>query len=183
MSLHRHSVLFATVAAAALLAGCATVPTPASGTAAAASAGQPARPAGGHGVQAFLGSFDADRDGRVTRAEFDAIRAQRFKNADTNGDGVLSEAEYVAEYEARLKRQYFDDGRQPDDGYANQVKQAHVRFGIVNRARDGRYTPEEDRAVANRTFKGLDTNGDGVVSAADPQRPPQPRAADGQAAD
>ena len=183
MSLHRYSTLFVAAAATALLAACASSPAPSATTTAAAPTGQPARPAGGHGVEAFLGSFDADRDGRVTRAEYDAIRAQRFRAADTNGDGVLSEAEYVAEYESRLKRQYFDDGRQPDATYASQIKQAHVRFGIVNRARDGRYTPEEDRAIAARTFKGLDTNGDGVVSAADPQRPPQSRAADDQAAD
>ncbi|KQR56788.1 EF-hand domain-containing protein [Acidovorax sp. Leaf160] len=195
MFLIRPTALLCTAAAAtALLTACATGPAPSSpgsssssssssSAAAAPLAGQPARPAGGHGIDAFLGSFDADRDGRVTRAEYDAIRAQRFRAADTNGDGGLSEDEYVAEYEARLKQQYFDDGRQPDAAYASQIKQAHVRYRIVNRARDGRYTPEEDRAVASRTFKGMDTNGDGVVSAADPQRPPPPRAADGQAAD
>jgi hypothetical protein len=35
-----------------------------------------------------------------------------------------------------------------------------VRFSIVNRASDGRYTPAEDAAIADRTFKGLDTNND-----------------------
>ncbi|WP_225783089.1 hypothetical protein [Xenophilus sp. Marseille-Q4582] len=157
--------LLAGLALAALLSACAA-PQPAQG---------PTRPAGGHGLDAFLGSYDADRDGQVTRAEFDAIRLQRFKSADTNGDGVLSEAEYVAEYEGRLKRQYFDQGRQPDKAYENNIKQAHVRYAIVNRARDGKFTWAEDQAIADKTFKALDTNGDGVVSKADPQRTPEQR--------
>lgn len=162
---------FAILAAAALLSACAAAP--ATGP---AGPGQPARPAGGHGLEAFLGSYDTNRDGRVTRAEFDAVRLQRFRAADTNGDGVLNEAEYVAEFEGRLKRQYADEGRQPDAAYESSIKQAHVRFSIVNRARDGRFTPAEDAAIADRTFKGLDTNNDGTVSREDPPRPAPARA-------
>lgn len=166
--------LLLSLAAAALLSACAASgPTPH-----AAASGQPARPAGGHGLDAFLGSYDANRDGQVTRAEYDAIRLQRFQAADTNRDGVLNEAEYVAEYEGRLKRQYFEDGKQPDDAYRNGIKQAHVRFAIVNRARDGSYTRAEDQAIADKSFKGLDTNNDGVVSRADPQRTPEQRRQD-----
>lgn len=171
---HFSTPLLAALAAAALLSACAGGPN---GKAAPATAqSQPARPAGGHGLDAFLGSYDANRDGQVTRGEFDAIRLQRFQAADTNGDGVLNEAEYVAEYEGRLKRQYFEQGRQPDDAYANNIKQAHTRFGIVNRARDGKFTRAEDQAIADKSFTGLDSNGDGVVSKADPQRPREQRA-------
>ena len=171
---HFSTPLLAALAAAALLSACAGGPN---GKAAPATAqSQPARPAGGHGLDAFLGSYDANRDGQVTRAEFDVIRLQRFQAADTNGDGVLNEAEYVAEYEGRLKRQYFEQGRQPDDAYANNIKQAHTRFGIVNRARDGKFTRAEDQTIADKSFTGLDSNGDGVVSKADPQRPRELRA-------
>lgn len=173
-----HTTLLTAAAAAAtvLLSACAGN-EPAKPVQA-ATAGQPARPAGGHGLEAFLGSYDTNRDGVVTRAEFDAVRVQRFRAGDKNGDGVLSEDEYVAEFEGRLKRQYFDEGRQPDKAYENSIKQAHVRFGIVNRARDGQFTAAEDAAIADKTFKGLDTNNDGSVSKADPQRPPQARGND-----
>lgn len=170
----RPSFLLAALAAAALLSACAGSGAPAP-AAPATKQTQPARPAGGHGLDAFLGSYDATGSGRVTRAQFDAIRLQRFRDADTNGDGWLSEEEYVAEFEARLKRQYFDQGRQPDQAYENGIKQAHVRFGIVNRARDGKFTLAEDLAIADKTFKGLDTNGDGVVSRDDVQRPREQR--------
>ncbi|MGV3678212.1 MAG: hypothetical protein ACO1PM_00630 [Acidovorax sp.] len=46
-----------------------------------------------------------------------------------------------------------------------------MRFSIVNRASDGRFTPAEDAAIADRTFKGLDTNNDGIVARNDPPRP------------
>ncbi|MBN9408796.1 MAG: hypothetical protein J0H69_06550 [Burkholderiales bacterium] len=156
----------AAAAMAALLSACASGGAPAAG---------PAAPAGGHGQTAFMGSYDANRDGVVTRAEYDAIRLQRFRDADTNKDGVLSEAEYVAEFEGRLKRQYFDQGRQPDAAYENSIKQAKVRYAIVNRARDGRFTRAEDEAIADKTFKAADTNGDGRVDSNDPPRPREAR--------
>jgi hypothetical protein len=131
-------------------------------------ASAPARPAGGHGQSAFIGGFDGNRDGVVTRAEYDAIRKQRFEAGDKNRDGFLSEDEYVAEFELRLKQQYMDQNREPDQAYENSIRQAHVRFAIVDRDRDGKYSREEDLAVADRTFKGADTNGDGRVTAEDP---------------
>lgn len=124
----------------------------------------PAKPAGGHGNAAFMGSYDVNRDGVVTRDEYDTVRKQRFMAADSNGDGWLSEEEYVGEFESRLKQQYLSEGRAPDSRYASAMKQAHVRFSLVNRARDGRYTVEEDNLAANRTFKQADSNGDGVVN-------------------
>lgn len=128
----------------------------------------PPRPAGGHGREAFIGSYDVNGDGVVTRAEYDAVRLARFRAADTNNDGVLSEAEYVAEFEGRLKRQYSDQGREPDDAYRNSIRQAHVRFALLDRNRDGVLSMEEELLIADKTFKGQDTNNDGKVDANDP---------------
>ncbi|BFO57862.1 MULTISPECIES: EF-hand domain-containing protein [Comamonadaceae] len=154
--------LAAAAGTAALLAACAASSPERTG---------PSRPAGGHGNAAFIGGYDADNDARVTRAEYDAVRKQRYAAADTNGDGWLSEAEYVAEFQGRLQRQYADGKRQPDDAYANAIKQAHVRFGILDRNKDGRLTVDEEQAIADRTFRNADTNGDGVVDAADAKKP------------
>ena len=186
----RLPLLLAATASALLCAACASNPTTAAATPAAsapaastaATTGTPPRPAGGHGLAATIGSYDANRDGTVTRAEMDAVRLQRFQHGDTNGDGWLSEAEYVAEYETRLKQQYFDDGKEPDDFYTQAVKQASVRFAIVDRDRNGQYTLEEDRAVGERVFAQHDTNGDGVISRDDPprERPARNDADDGK---
>lgn len=129
----------------------------------------PAAPAGGHGLAAFMGSYDTDRDGVVTREEYDTVRKQRFMAADVNRDGWLSEAEYVAEYEGRLKQQYA--GRAPDERYAGSIKQAHVRFNILDTDRDGQLTVNQDSAIANKTFQQNDKNGDGKVDQADGAKP------------
>ncbi|MFO6420883.1 hypothetical protein ACLBKS_11830 [Hylemonella sp. W303a] len=127
----------------------------------------PVNPAGGHGHAAFMGSYDVNRDGVVTRDEYDTLRKQRYVAADINRDGWLSEAEYVAEFEARLKQQYAAQGRSPDDGYQQMMKQAHVRFNILDKNKDGRLSVDEENDVAERTFKTGDVNLDGVVNAAD----------------
>ncbi|MRW91425.1 hypothetical protein GJ699_15645 [Duganella sp. FT80W] len=137
-------------------------------TAAAAAAEGPAAPAGGHGLSAFIGGYDANRDGVVTREEYDAVRKQRFAAADTNRDGWLSEDEYVAEFEGRLKQQYA--GRAQDDSYAGSIKQAHVRFNILDTDHDGKLTVEEENAIADKTFKRTDTNGDGKVDKTDGEK-------------
>ena len=126
----------------------------------------PAAPAGGHGLAAFMGSYDVNRDGVVTREEYDTVRKQRFVAADVNRDGWLSEEEYVAEYEGRLKQQYA--GREPDGRYASSIKQAHVRFNILDTDRDGQLTVAEDIAIADKTFRQNDRNGDGKVDGAKP---------------
>lgn len=168
----QHRTLQTTIAVAAtalLLGACAAPHAPGTATA-------PPQPAGGHGQAAFMGSYDGNRDGIVTRAEYDAIRKQRFEAGDANRDGVLNEAEYVDEFEQRLKQQYFNEGRQPDKAYEGSIKQAHVRFAILDRDRDGKLSREEDLTVADKTFKSADTNGDGVVSRNDP---PAERSASG----
>src|SRR5262249_27695974 len=38
----------------------------------------------------FFERLDANKDGKITKAEFDAARAAEFKAADKNGDGFIS---------------------------------------------------------------------------------------------
>ena len=132
------------------------------------AAAGPAAPAGGHGLSAFIGGFDANRDGVVTRQEYDAVRTQRFTAADTDHDGVLGEDEYVAEFAGRLQQQYA--GRAQDDKYAGSIKQAHVRFKILDTDHDGKLTLTEENAIAEKTFQRTDTNGDGKIDQADGEK-------------
>ena len=157
----RASRLAMAAMATALMAACTSAPPAAQQPAAAG----PAAPAGGHGLSAFIGGFDANRDGVVTRQEYDAIRAQRFQAADTNRDGVLSEDEYVAEFEGRLQQQYA--GKAQDERYAGSIKQAHVRFKILDTDHDGKLTLAEENAIAEKTFQRTDTNNDGKIDQAD----------------
>ena len=156
---------------AAMIAACTSAPPPAtqqSATPQPTAAAGPAAPAGGHGLSAFIGGFDANRDGVVTRQEYDAVRTQRFTAADTNHDGVLGEDEYVAEFAGRLQQQYA--GRAQDDKYAGSIKQAHVRFKILDTDHDGKLTLAEENAIAEKTFQRTDTNGDGKIDQADGEK-------------
>ncbi|WP_426078809.1 EF-hand domain-containing protein [Janthinobacterium sp. PSPC3-1] len=153
---------------AAMMAACTSASPPAAqqpATQQPTAAAGPAAPAGGHGLSAFIGGFDANRDGVVTRQEYDAVRTQRFTAADTNHDGVLSEDEYVAEFEGRLQQQYA--GKAQDERYAGSIKQAHVRFKILDTDHDGKLTLAEENAIAGKTFQRTDTNGDGKIDQAD----------------
>ena len=156
---------------AALMAACTSAPPPAeqqSATQPPSAAAGPAAPAGGHGLSAFIGGFDANRDGVVTRQEYDAVRTQRYTAADTNHDGVLGEDEYVAEFAGRLQQQYA--GRAQDDKYAGSIKQAHVRFKILDTDHDGKLTLTEENAIAGKTFQRTDSNGDGKIDQADGEK-------------
>ena len=122
--------------------------------------GEPERRAApGHGKGAFIKENDTDNDGRVTAAEFTAARTAKYATFDLNADGKVTEAEYVGEFSARLGK-----GATVPEG---QLKQAHVRFGVLDTDKDGNMTLAEFNASGDRMFKKLDSNGDGIVDVAD----------------
>lgn len=127
---------------------------------AAANHGEPERRAApGHGKGAFVRENDTDHDGRVTAAEFTAARAAKYRTFDLDGDGKVSEAEYVGEFAGRFGK----DAKVPE----GQLKQAHVRFGVLDTDKDANMTLAEFSKSGERMFEKLDSNGDGVVDAAD----------------
>ncbi|QOL81992.1 EF-hand domain-containing protein [Pseudooceanicola spongiae] len=129
--------------------------------------------AGGHRKAAFIAAYDTDGDGAVALDEYNAIRKSRFDAADTDGDGALNEAEYVAEFQGRLDQQYADQALDKDDRYEKSLEQAHVRFAIVDRSRDGALSWAEQQLVAASTFSRHDTDENGVVDASDPIPAPE----------
>lgn len=117
----------------------------------------------GHGKADFLRKYDTDLDGKVARAEYDAARHDQFKDIDSDGDGTLTEDEYVTEYSIRLDQELAAMRK-------GQIAQAKVRFGVMDADQSARMTPEEFGATGARTFDALDTDKDGVVSDADTAR-------------
>lgn len=135
---------------------------------AAAFAQQASLPTGGHAGNVFIGAWDADGDGKVSRAEYDATRTQRFAQTDENSDAALSADEYVNEYAARLDRDIADARK-------DFIAQTHTRFRSLDNDGDGGVSRAEYDESGNRMFTQLDRNKDGRVAASDPE--PAPRAA------
>ncbi|ATY31262.1 CREC-EF hand family protein [Sphingomonas psychrotolerans] len=125
-----------TLAAAALLG----VPLLAGGAYAAQQAPAPApqaRPMGGD----MLAKADTNNDGAVTKAEFLADTDARFARLDANEDGKISKEERPSGGEGRGGRMM---SRSDTDN-------------------DGAISLDEQRAQATRRFERLDTNSDGKI--------------------
>jgi len=123
-----------------------------------------------HEGRAFLHDYDADHDGAVTRAEFEAGRTARFAATDTNGDGWVSDAEYLAEFTVRFEAELAasnESAAKKDEERVRQVRQTHVRFGVLDRDKDGRMTKADYDASGARAFDGQDDDKDGIITAAD----------------
>jgi Ca2+-binding EF-hand superfamily protein len=90
--------------------------------------------------------YDVNGDGKVTRAEFLAVRELCFVRYDGNGDGILTPAE--------IRRRL--PGR-PAEGLGAAVAR-------MDRDRDGEISREEYEWESSRLFQLLDTNGDGVIA-------------------
>jgi len=136
------------------------------------AASKPQERVGGHGEDpaAFVVEHDLDRNGKVDTAEFERFRRERFAATDSNHDGTLSRDEYVGEFAQRL---------QHVEGQASerQMKQADVRFNVLDQDKDGKMTWDEYAASGQRLFQRADRNGDGVVDAHDTSAPdPQAKA-------
>jgi len=145
-------ILFASVAlTASLLAG----------TAMAAS----------HARDIFIKEQDQNGDGVVTKDEYAATRALQFDKIDTDRNGVLSQAEYVAEFKARLEKKLAASDRTPEkkaEERERQMRQTDVRFHVLDSDKSGAITRAEFDYSGWRMFVHHDTNEDGVVSVADP---------------
>ena len=149
-----------TILAAALVASLSA------GTASAAS----------HARDTFIKEQDQNGDGVVSKDEFAATRALQFAATDADKNGSLSKAEYVGEFKARLEKKLATDSRTPEkkeEERERQMRQADVRFGVLDSDKSGAITRAEFDYSGWRMFNHHDTNNDGAVSAADPVKEDQ----------
>jgi len=96
-------------------------------------------------VDAKFNKIDADRDGKVSRAEFEAYDQQKFAKMDANADGQLSLNELSAE--ADLSN-----------------RDASEKLKALDTNGDGKIDAAEHKAGCEAKFTSIDTDGDGYVS-------------------
>jgi hypothetical protein len=118
--------------------------------------------AASHDLATFVAEYDLDKDGKVSKEEFQEVRQQRFAATDSNQDRGVSHEEYVAEYRVRLM------ATKPDPEKAQrQLKQTDVRFQALDSNKDGRISFAEYSYSGWRMYAEHDYDRDGAVSLAD----------------
>jgi len=179
------SLLICGAAAAALVAGAAIAQSP-----------QAPRPMAGKvltraEVQARLtrhfAKLDSNRDGFVTRAEADAMKAQRmekrsakrserrfarFARIDANHDGSVSQAEFAANqarHQQRVAARDQNGDGKPDRGIRRMHRGMGGGFGgrmfaMADTNHDARISMQEATAMALHHFDMADANHDGQVT-------------------
>lgn len=106
---------------------------------------------GKHGE--WFKSLDADGDGKVSQAEFDASKADRFAKADADSDGKVTLEELTKAFEQKQ---------------AERMKKHEARlkehFAALDKDGDGAVSAAEAQASHGEWFGKLDTDGDGFVT-------------------
>jgi hypothetical protein len=100
-------------------------------------------------------AMDADKDGKVTKAEADAFHAAKVKAADTNADGKLSAEELAAMQAAMMQ--------------ARMADRAAAMVTKLDTDKDG-FLSEAELAAApmrGKMFDKMDADGDGAVTQAE----------------
>jgi hypothetical protein len=125
--------------------------------------------AASHSSTTFIAEQDLNGDGKVSQEEFKLGRQVEFARIDFNADGQLSEAEYLGEFEGRLMLRIGKnaDAEKRKEELQRQMRQAKVRFGVLDADKNGSISPEEFQAAGLRMFKLHDRNQDSWVDEAD----------------
>lgn len=110
---------------------------------------------------------DTDKDGTISRAEFMARADQRFAKLDANGDGQLSGDELGGRGGNRLMAA--DTNKDGKISKAEYMAQAAERFAKLDANGDGKISPDEMKAAMERMrearggFGGRGGNGAGMA--------------------
>ena len=117
-----------------------------------------ANAAGRDGKGFDFSTLDADGNGEITQAEITAFEAAKFAEADTDGDGMLSKEELLAQFE----------GRSGD----RAERRIDRMISHLDADEDGAISLEErqsnDRTA--RMFERLDADDSGTISAEEAEK-------------
>lgn len=106
-----------------------------------------------HDSAAKLKLLDTDGDGRISRAEFLAGKQAKFDKLDTNHDGMVSADEKAT---AKSEKKHW---------WSRNDKADKINKADANN--DNQISASEESSSAEAMFTKLDTNGDGFLTAAE----------------
>lgn len=106
-------------------------------------------------------ALDADGDGKVSAAEYEASGVQRFQRMDESQDGLIDKAEATA-----IRKRTAD--RMMNAGVPPSVMAARPDPIVeMDANRDGQVTLDEAKAAQRVRFVAADKNGDGALDTAE----------------
>src|SRR4051812_4534493 len=110
------------------------------------------KPEGKHGdfSQRILQRVDSDKDGKISKAEFDAEGSKLFAKLDENSDGKIGSSEMPQRHAAKFGAHMFDR---------------------IDADQDGKVTKAEFQAAGDKMFQRMDKNGDGTIEKSEMQPP------------
>lgn len=104
--------------------------------------------------------LDSDGDGVISRDEFLAQHQSRFAKVDADGDGIISEEEKATVEEARQAKREERRAKLRE----RREKAREKTLAEFDANGDGQLDASEREAVALNRFDRMDKNGDGVLS-------------------
>ena len=109
-----------------------------------------------HDAKAKIKMLDTNGDGRLSRAEFVAGKEEQLRKLDANNDGVVTPGETSTS--APTEKQHFWN-------HTDKTKTDKINMADANG--DGKVTADEAAAYADKLFTQLDTNNDGYLTVAE----------------
>ncbi len=109
---------------------------------------------GGRGGGMFA-RYDADHDGKVSLAEYEAGRMMQFKRMDADNNGALSFAEIDAASAAAAQR---------GGPMADMMKARNDALKAADTNGDQSISADEFKAFVDAEFKKMDANNDGFLT-------------------
>jgi hypothetical protein len=91
-------------------------------------------------------ALDTNKDGKISKEEFEANRPERLKTADANGDGTVTKKEF-------------------EDFIVKQAKErADKMFARLDTNKDGKLDDADAKMMADARFDRVDANHDGYIT-------------------
>ncbi len=125
---------------------------------------------GDHSSTMIFEEMDSNKDGLISKKEFDAYQNKHFKKMDANHDGKIT----IEEFEAAFSSMHQDHCDEPHHGfgqhhgYDEQHSDSFIskRFEAADTNHDGALSREEAKSMPMvlEHFDEIDTNKDGKVT-------------------